>query len=144
MNGPEYAAPLSHKLPPRTSDHFRADSSSGIRPDFARIGNTRVPPQESPPMCYPATTDTNAGTAKCYKRYREEMKMLDSQFSRVAVVATQTRRQHKLILDKLGRVPNQSLQAMYDYGLNDREIGRYFNVSPSSVGRLRRTFGCAA
>jgi len=46
--------------------------------------------------------------------------------------------QHLLLRRKLGRFPSKSLRAMLDYGLSDAEIGRYFAVTPSSVGRLRR------
>jgi hypothetical protein len=48
---------------------------------------------------------------------------------------------NRLIRKKLGRVPDKSLDAMTDYGLDDHEIGRYFRVSTSSVRRLRRVFG---
>ncbi len=70
--------------------------------------------------------------------------MLDNQFRRVTRPSPQVRGQHKLILDKLGRLPDLSLRAMQDYGLSDQEIGRYFEVTPSSVRRLRRAFGCVA
>jgi hypothetical protein len=56
--------------------------------------------------------------------------------------------EHRLILEKLGRLPKLSLQAMDGYGLSDEDIGQYFQVSPSSIRRLRRaldvTSGIAA
>jgi hypothetical protein len=45
---------------------------------------------------------------------------------------------NRLIRRKLGRLPDKSLDAMTDYGLNDHEIGRYFRMTTSSVRRLRR------
>lgn len=45
---------------------------------------------------------------------------------------------NRLIRRKLGGLPDKSLDAMTDYGLNDQEIGRYFRVTTSSVRRLRR------
>ncbi len=48
---------------------------------------------------------------------------------------------HPLITSKLGQLPDLALQAMDGYGLNDREIGHYFDVSPSSIRRLRRALG---
>lgn len=69
--------------------------------------------------------------------------MLDRRPHRAARMSPRTRRQHNIILDKLGEVPGLSLQAMCDYGLNDREIGRYFEVTTASVGRLRRALGCS-
>lgn len=52
------------------------------------------------------------------------------------------RKGHPLIERKLGRIPDRALRAMDDYGLDDCEIGRYFDVTPSSVRRLRRALGC--
>ena len=39
---------------------------------------------------------------------------------------------NSLIRKKFGRLPAMSLHAITDYGLNDREIGRYFRVTASS------------
>jgi chemotaxis regulatin CheY-phosphate phosphatase CheZ len=55
-------------------------------------------------------------------------------------LSAKTSSQHRLILEKLGRLPKMSLEAMKDYGLSDEEIGHYFHVTPSSVRRLRRVF----
>ena len=45
----------------------------------------------------------------------------------------------KMIRRKLGPAPVESLEALYGYGLSDREVGRYFGITPSSVRRLNRT-----
>jgi hypothetical protein len=55
-------------------------------------------------------------------------------------IPEKTYRQHQLLLDKLGYLPKLSLEAMDGYGLNDEEIGHYFQVTPSSIRRLRRAF----
>jgi len=47
--------------------------------------------------------------------------------------------EHRLIVGKLGPAPGASLRAMVGYGLSEKEIGRYFGVTPSSVRRLKRT-----
>ena len=64
--------------------------------------------------------------------------MPDPSSFRNSVHKATTRRQHRLIFEKLGPVPDLALQAMEGYGLNDNEIGRYFRVTPATVGRLRR------
>ena len=48
-------------------------------------------------------------------------------------------RQHRLIRQKLGPTPAASLEALYGYGLSDREVGRYYGITPSSIRRLSRT-----
>lgn len=47
------------------------------------------------------------------------------------------------ILDRLGPFPVQSLRAMVDYGLNDYEIGRYFDLPPWNTTSLRKMLGSA-
>lgn len=54
------------------------------------------------------------------------------------------REHHKLIRGKLGPMPDAALRAMVGYGLNEREIGRYFGVTPSSVRRLTRSLKVVA
>ena len=51
--------------------------------------------------------------------------------------------QHRIVTKKLGPVPADSLQAMTDYGLTNREIARYFGLSVSSVSRLKRVLHVA-
>lgn len=54
------------------------------------------------------------------------------------------RDQHRLIEGKLGPSPEAALRAMVGYGLNEREIGRYFGVTPSSIRRLKRSLNVAS
>ncbi|WP_101068539.1 hypothetical protein [Roseovarius salinarum] len=42
------------------------------------------------------------------------------------------------LAEKLGPAPAATLRAMTDYGLTDREIARYFGLTPSTAARLRR------
>lgn len=51
--------------------------------------------------------------------------------------------QHRVVTEKLGPVPAESLRAMTDYGLTNREIARYFGLTVSSVSRLRRVLRVA-
>jgi len=44
------------------------------------------------------------------------------------------------IREKLGHDPGAALYAMRDYGLNDREIARYYGITPSTLRRLERYF----
>ena len=46
---------------------------------------------------------------------------------------------HARIIEKLGPLPGESLRAMTGYGMNDREIARYYGLTKSTVKRLRRT-----
>lgn len=41
---------------------------------------------------------------------------------------------------KLGHDPVGALYAMRDYGLSDREIATYYEMTPSTVRRLARLF----
>ncbi len=58
----------------------------------------------------------------------------------VSNLSKSTSVQHRLILKKLGHLPKRSLEAMGDNGLSDDDIGRYFQITPALVRRLRRAF----
>lgn len=47
------------------------------------------------------------------------------------------------IVEALGPMPREVLTAMFDYGLDDVEIGRYFRLSTNTVTMLRRFYGIA-
>lgn len=51
------------------------------------------------------------------------------------------RRTGRRIARTLGHDPETALRAMRDFGLCDREIARYYEVTPSTVRRLERYFG---
>lgn len=48
------------------------------------------------------------------------------------------------ISGKLGHDPVGALHAMREYGLSDREIATYYEVTPSTVRRLTRLFNIPA
>lgn len=45
------------------------------------------------------------------------------------------------ILEALGPMPADVLVAMVDYGLNDTEIGRYYNLPQDMITKLREYWG---
>lgn len=45
------------------------------------------------------------------------------------------------ISEHLGPMPRKALGAMVDYGLNDLEIARYFNLDSDTIRGLRHAFG---
>ncbi|WP_306152702.1 helix-turn-helix domain-containing protein [Roseovarius sp. MMSF_3281] len=47
-------------------------------------------------------------------------------------------KRHVRITEKLGPCPGEALRAMAAYGMNDREIARYYGLTRSTVKRLRR------
>lgn len=47
----------------------------------------------------------------------------------------------RCISEKLGDDPSGMLHAMREYGLTDREVARYYGITPSSVRRLEHYFG---
>lgn len=47
-------------------------------------------------------------------------------------------KRHDRIIEKLGPCPGDALSAMAGYGMNDREIARYYGLTRSTVKRLRR------
>ena len=50
----------------------------------------------------------------------------------------------RYISAKLGHDPAGALYAMREYGLSDREIATYYEVTPSTVRRLTRLFNIPA
>lgn len=58
-------------------------------------------------------------------------------------ISEKVRTQHRLILDKLGPMPQASLSAMSGYGLSEQEIGHYFGITPCSITRLKRALHIA-
>ena len=44
------------------------------------------------------------------------------------------------MLEVFGPMPREALIAMADYGMDDVEISRYFNVAPDTVVALRQHF----
>ncbi|MCZ0813772.1 MAG: hypothetical protein ACQEVT_13130 [Pseudomonadota bacterium] len=51
------------------------------------------------------------------------------------------KRKGRRIAGKLGHEPETALRAMRDFGLCDREIARYYEVTPSTIRRLERYYG---
>ena len=45
------------------------------------------------------------------------------------------------VLAALGPMPGEALAAMVDYGLNDAEIGRYFDLPHDVITTLRQHWG---
>ena len=60
-----------------------------------------------------------------------------------SAISENARTQHRLILEKLGPMPQASLAAMAGYGLSEQEIGHYFGITPCSITRLKRVLHIA-
>ena len=49
-----------------------------------------------------------------------------------------TLEQHQKILETLGPMPAETLEAMTDYGMSEGDIARYFRLTAPTVRRLKR------